>query len=155
MGRILVFTCVLSDFTYFPRAREKTSDDTSKEFREFPQPKIHVVIGKAVIKIPLSDSNALPKSSLGKALTYTKKLLPSFKLIMENGMLEIDNNSAKRSIRPFVIGRKNWQFSTLHKGAVASANLYSIIETARAYHLNAEKYLPRSRMLKEKMLLKL
>jgi len=26
---------------------------------------------------------------------------------MENGMLEIDNNSAERSIRPFVIGRKN------------------------------------------------
>jgi hypothetical protein len=36
------------------------------------------------------------------------------------------------SIRPFIIGRKNWLFSDTPKGATASAQIYSLIETAKA-----------------------
>ena len=85
--------------------------------------------------------NALPKSPLGKALEYTQKLLPKMKLILEAGSLEIDNNTAERAIKPFVIGRKNWLFSNTPKGAKSSATLYSIIETAKANNLIVEKYL--------------
>ncbi|WP_202708554.1 IS66 family transposase [Sporosalibacterium faouarense] len=49
--------------------------------------------------------NAVPRSALGKALAYTKPLLENFKFFLEDGSLEIDNNSAERSIKPFVIGR--------------------------------------------------
>ena len=45
------------------------------------------------------------------------------------------------AIRPFVIGRKNWLFSASQKGAVASANLYSLIETAKANGLEPYAYL--------------
>lgn len=85
--------------------------------------------------------NALPKSPLGKALVYAQKLLPYMKTFLTNGCLEIDNNSAERAIKPFVIGRKNWMFSKTIKGAKSSALLYSIIETAKANGLAAEKYL--------------
>ena len=50
--------------------------------------------------------------------------------VLEDGELEIDNNSAERAIKPFVIGRKNWLFSNTAKGANSSAIIYSIIETA-------------------------
>ena len=46
--------------------------------------------------------------------------------------MEIDNNGAENAIRPFVLGRKNWLFSASVKGVKASANLYSLIETAKA-----------------------
>ena len=39
---------------------------------------------------------------------------------------------ADNAIRPFVIGRKNWLFSDTPKGATASAQIYSLIETAKA-----------------------
>ena len=42
------------------------------------------------------------------------------------------NNACERAIRPFVLGRRNWLFSDTPNGAHASANLYSIIETAKA-----------------------
>ena len=84
---------------------------------------------------------ALPKSPLGKALEYTHKLLPGMRVVLENGAIEIDNNSAELSIKPFVIGRKNWMFSNTGKGARSSATLYSIIETAKSHGLVAEKYL--------------
>lgn len=60
---------------------------------------------------------------------------------LTNGCLEIDNNAAERAVKPFIIGRKNWMFSKTSKGAESSALLYSIIETAKANGLAAEKYL--------------
>lgn len=85
--------------------------------------------------------DALPKSPLGQALEYTKKLLPNMKRILEDGSLEIDNNGSERAIKTFVIGRKNWLFSNSSKGARSSALIYSIIETAKANGLVVEKYL--------------
>lgn len=49
----------------------------------------------------------------------------------EAGFLPIDNNAAERAIRPFVIRRKNWLFSDTPKSATASAQLYSLVETAK------------------------
>ena len=39
------------------------------------------------------------------------------------------------------ICRKNWLFANTPKGAHASANLYSIIETAKAHGINPQEYL--------------
>ena len=85
--------------------------------------------------------NALPASALGKALNYTKNLLPNMKAFFTNGILDIDNNAAERAVKLFVIGRKNWLFSNTSKGARSSAIIYSIIETAKANGLVIEKYL--------------
>lgn len=60
---------------------------------------------------------------------------------MLDGNLEIDNNRAERSFRPFVIDRKNWCFSTSMKGAKSSAIIYSIVETAKENNLNPFQYL--------------
>jgi len=60
---------------------------------------------------------------------------------IDDGLLNIDNNRAERAIKPFVIGRKNWMFSNTPRGAQASANLYTIIETAKANGLMPFDYL--------------
>ena len=74
-------------------------------------------------------------------MDYAKKYLPGLKNVLLDGSLEIDNNAAERAIKPFVIGRKNFLFTNTAKGAIASAKLYSIIETAKANKLVVEKYL--------------
>ena len=45
--------------------------------------------------------------------------------------IPIDNNPTEKKIRPFTIGRRNWTFCGNTKGAEASANLYSLIESAK------------------------
>ncbi|GEA14979.1 hypothetical protein E308F_12230 [Moorella sp. E308F] len=60
---------------------------------------------------------------------------------MQDGRLELDNNRNKRSIKPFVIGRKNWLFANTPRGAKASAITYSIIKTAKENNLNPFHYL--------------
>ena len=84
---------------------------------------------------------ALPKSGLGKAIYYAKNQKKYLERYLLDGRLEISNNLAERSIKPFVIGRKNWLFANTSKGARASAIMYSIIETAKENGLNPYAYL--------------
>ncbi len=60
---------------------------------------------------------------------------------LDDGSYPIDNNLVENAIRPFAIGRKNWLFSSSVQGAKASANLYSLIETAKANGLEPYAYL--------------
>ena len=88
-----------------------------------------------------SQQHVPPKSSLGKAITYSLNQWPNLTRYLEDGRLNIDNNRAERAIKPFVIGRKNWLFANTANGANASAMLYSMIETAKANGLCPFDYL--------------
>lgn len=72
------------------------------------------------------------QTALGKAVNYLASNWSRLVRYLEGGHLPIDNNRAENAIRPFVIGRKNWLFSDTPKGARASAQIYSLIETAKA-----------------------
>ncbi|MNM83888.1 Transposase IS66 family protein [compost metagenome] len=72
------------------------------------------------------------QTALGKAVNYLASNWSRLVRYVEGGNLPIDNNRAENAIRPFVIGRKNWLFSDTPKGARASAQIYSLIETAKA-----------------------
>ncbi|WP_339084305.1 IS66 family transposase [Teredinibacter turnerae] len=82
-----------------------------------------------------------PKTAIGKALVYLNNQWGRLVAYLEDGRYPMDNNAAERAIRPFTIGRKNWLFSKSQAGAKASANLYSLIETAKANKLNIYDYL--------------
>jgi transposase len=82
-----------------------------------------------------------PTSATGKALNYLHNEWDKLIRYLDDGRLEIDNNGAENAIRPFVLGRKNWLFSASVKGVQASANLYSLIETAKANGLEPYAYL--------------
>lgn len=82
-----------------------------------------------------------PKTPLGKAVQYCRNQWEKLTAFLLDGRLEVDNNRSERSIKPFVIGRKNWLFSNTPKGAASSATIYSIVETAKENGLNPFEYL--------------
>lgn len=82
-----------------------------------------------------------PKTVLGRAITYCLNQWGKLVVFLDDGNLELDNNRSERSIKPFVIGRKNWLFSNTPRGARASAVTYSMIETAKENGLHPFEYL--------------
>ena len=84
---------------------------------------------------------ALPKSAFGQAIAYCLNQWDDLNHYLLDGRLEIDNNRAERSIKPFVIGRKNFLFSNTPRGAKSSAIIYSVIETAKENNLKPYNYL--------------
>lgn len=81
-----------------------------------------------------------PKSLLGKAVIYASNQWKRLGTYIEHANVTLDNNMAENTIRPFVIGRKNWLFNASPKGAAASAAMYSLIETAKANGLEPYWY---------------
>ena len=84
---------------------------------------------------------AAPKSALGKSIYYLHQQWPYLIRYLEDGRLEISNNRAERSIKPFVMGRKNFMFANTPNGAQGSAVMYSLIETAKENGLDPYRYL--------------
>lgn len=89
----------------------------------------------------LKSVNALPKSALGKAISYTLNQWKYLNNYLLDGRCEISNNRAERSIKSFVIGRKNFLFCDTPRGAKASSIIYSIVETAKENNLKPMEYL--------------
>ena len=87
------------------------------------------------------EPKVLPQSLLGKAVRYALGQWPKLTAFLTHGEVPLDNNRCENAIRPFVVGRKGWLFSDTVKGAVASANLYSLVESAKANGLEPHAYL--------------
>ena len=84
---------------------------------------------------------AAPKSKLGVALTYLKNQWVPLNSFLLDGRIEISNNRAERSIKPFVMSRKNFLFANTPLGAQSSAVIFSLIETAKENGLDPYRYL--------------
>ena len=88
-----------------------------------------------------TQAKTAPKSALGRAIHYLLEQWPYLTRYLEDGRLELSNNRAERSMKPFVMGRKNWLFANTPGGAQASAMIYSLIETAKENGLDPYRYL--------------
>jgi Transposase IS66 family/IS66 C-terminal element len=77
----------------------------------------------------------------GKAVYYTLGQWAKLTVFLTHADVPLDNNRCENAIRPFVIGRKGWMFSDTVPGAVASANLYSLVETAKANNIEPHAFL--------------
>jgi transposase len=82
-----------------------------------------------------------PKSALGKALSYTTKQWPKLVRYLKHPEMPIDNNYVENQIRPLAQGRRAWLFAETQYGAQSSANLYSLVSSARANGLDPSEYL--------------
>lgn len=80
-------------------------------------------------------------SALGTAITYALNQKEKLYLFLSNPKVEMTNNLAERTVKPYVINRKNFLFSDTENGAAASAAVMSIIETVKRNNLDVYGYL--------------
>jgi len=90
------------------------------------------------------DQNAikvLPKSPIGKALSYCINQWPKLIRCLEQGMFHLDNNVIENKIRPLALGRKNYLFAGSHKAAQRIAMIYSFFATCSIHNINPRDWL--------------
>lgn len=86
-------------------------------------------------------SEVLPGSAFGKALSYSITRWEKLSLYATTSVLNIDNNAVENSIRPVVIGRKNYLFAGSHAAAQRAAMFYSLLATCKNYQVNPYNWL--------------
>jgi transposase len=79
-----------------------------------------------------------PNSALGKAFAYCVRQWPRLVLFLEHTDAPIHNNFVERQIKQYALGR---MFCYDKDGAQASANLFSLVMTARANGVEPFEYL--------------
>jgi hypothetical protein len=88
-----------------------------------------------------TNEESLPQTHLGKAINYCLKQWQPLNTFLLDGRLEIDNNRTERSIKSFVIARKNFLFCVAPYSAKASAITFSLVESAKENGLKPFEYL--------------
>ena len=92
------------------------------------------------VKEQIKTCNVLPKSETGEGLSYSINQEKYLRAFLDNRDIPIDNSACERAIRPFCVGRKNWNVIDTVEGAQASAIVYSIAETAKVNNLKPYQY---------------
>src|SRR5258706_11472580 len=83
----------------------------------------------------------LPRSTMGKAVSYTLAQWESLEVYLKEPEIEIDNNLVENAIRPTALGKKNWLFFGHADAGERSAIIYSIIESCRRHDIEPYTYL--------------
>jgi transposase len=81
------------------------------------------------------------KTPLAKAIRYALTRLPKARPYLDHGVLELDNNTAERAVRPVTLGRKNYLFMGSEAGGKSAAIAYTLIETCKLNRVNPEAWL--------------
>ncbi len=126
--------------TLFQMERELNDASSEERYAERKKRSLSILEDYSVW-LKQQRSQSLPKSLAGQAITYSLNQWEKLTSFLKDGRIEIDNNRSERSIKPFVIGRKNWLFANTPRGAKASATIYSVIETAKENGLRPFQYL--------------
>ncbi len=81
------------------------------------------------------------KSETAGAIRYALSHWRALTRYLDDGLLEIDNNSAERALRCVALGRKNYLFAGSDSGGERAAAMYSLIGSAKLNGLDPELYL--------------
>lgn len=81
------------------------------------------------------------KSPLAGAIRYAIGRMKKARPYLDNGFLEIDNNTAERAVKPIALGRKNWMFAGSERGGKAMAIAFTLIETAKLNNVDPQAWL--------------
>jgi transposase len=114
------------------------SDDKKLKLRN-KWSRIHVARIRSIIDINLP--NVSSGTYISNVITYMNNQWSKLTKFLDNPQIPIDNNYIENLIRPFVVGRKNWLFSSSETGANASAMYYSLLVSATLNGLNPIEYL--------------
>jgi transposase len=113
-----------------PDERVKARQRKSKPIFDDLETWLHAQLTRIFGKSPLAGA-------IRYALTRMKKLRPW----LDHGFLELDNNTAERSMRPIALGRKNYLFMGSHGGGKSAAIAYTLIETAKLNGVDPQAWL--------------
>ncbi len=131
----------LSQIQVLYRIERELKDVSVEQRYAARQERSKPVIEKLREWLDASIDSVPPQSLTGKALHYMDGQWPKLVRVLDDGRIPLDTNLVENAIRPFVIGRKNWLFADTVAGARASANLYGLIETAKANGIEPGRYL--------------
>jgi hypothetical protein len=135
----LVLAAIQKLYRIEARAKaEGLSLEARQELRQREAKPIFMEVGQLIATM---RKDVLPKSPLGRALSYAQNQWPAMARYLEVPQAELDNNSIEHSLRGVVLGRRNWLHVGQEAGGEKAANLFSLMITCKRLGVEPYAYL--------------
>jgi len=134
-------TVMLAYIQLLYEVEREARNATAEQRRELRQAKSLPILRDIKNYLEMEKPKVLPKSPMGVAIDYTLSNWEALLRYTDDGDLEIDNNGAERSLRPIVVGRRNWLFYGSDKGGRTGAVLSSLIASCKRLRIEPFTYL--------------
>lgn len=121
--------------------RRRAGPDLRRRARRILLRRIHRHLARLFDHLKKHRRRILPKSALGKALSYARDQWPHLEPCFEDGRIEFDNNQTEGAIRPTKLGMKNWMFFGGEHTGQRSAIIYTFVEQVRRHGEDPQAYL--------------
>ena len=131
----------LSLFSKIYEHEAECKDMDEAQTKEYRDQNIWPLVRELKDWIDEQSIKVLPKSPLGKAMTYCIKQWPKLIRCFDDGRLEMDNNLIENKIRPLALGRKNYLFAGSHDAAQRIAMMYTFFATCSIHQVNQRDWL--------------
>jgi transposase len=119
---------------------DRARDFTPEERQALRQRESVPILDRLETYLDELSPRILPKSALGKALTYARNQRAALRRYVSDGRLTIDNNVSERTLRLQAIGRKNWEFLGSEAAGPRAAVLFTILAGAKRHRLEPWAY---------------
>ena len=119
------------------QARGKPPEDRARIRQAKAKPILDDLEIWLAAQLPRISGKTPLASAIRYAITRMKRLRP----YIDHGILELDNNTAERAMRPISLGRKNYLFMGSERGGKSAAIAYSLIETAKLNGIDPQAWL--------------
>jgi transposase len=119
---------------------DRVREFTPEERRVLRQQESVPVLDRIEKYLDAVSVRVLPKSALGKAITYARNQRAALRRYTSDGRLTIDNNVSERTLRLQTIGRKNWEFLGSEAAGPRAATLFTILAGAKRHRLEPWAY---------------
>jgi len=120
--------------------KAKDENYSSAQLLEARQKQAKPILAEIKAVLDEYKNQVLPKSPIGKAITYSLNQWDALNRYVDDPMLEIDNNLSERILRMVVIGRKNYMFAGSEAGAWRAAIIYSLVASCKLNEIDPFRY---------------
>ena len=120
--------------------KAKDENYSSEQLLEARQKEAKPILAEIKTVLDEYKNQVLPKSPIGKAITYSLNQWEALNRYVDDPMLEIDNNLSERTLRMVVIGRKNYMFAGSEAGAWRAAIIYSLVASCKLNEIDPFRY---------------
>jgi Transposase and inactivated derivatives len=122
--------------------RQMTEENLSKEqIGKLRKKEAYPILKDFEKWMDMNYPHVLPKSLIGKAISYAYGIYQRLVRYVVDGRYRIDNNLAENAVRPMALGRKNYLFCSNHQSAERTAMIYSLLGTCKICGINPSVWL--------------
>ena len=127
----------LYDLEHELRSQDLPEDEFLKKRKEGAKP----ILEEFKTFLFKLEETVPPSMKLGKAAKYSLTQWDKLVRYLDSPLLTPDNNLCENSVRPVVLGRKNWMQFGSPDGAESACGFYTLIETAKQNGYEPAHYL--------------